>query len=101
VDQQTDLISHLAAALGVDTKEVKPMGQLDSFAEDVNEVIADLNKQFEALNERKQRLKTNGTEIAGKWAAHFDAQDASLKAAEAALNRISNVLVSQEKPNAG
>jgi hypothetical protein len=96
VDRQIDFISHLAAALGVD-KEDKPMGQLDQFAEDVNETVADLNKVFEGLNARKQKLKERGTEIAGKWAAHFDAQDASLTAAEAALNRISNVPISQEK----
>lgn len=73
------------------------MGHLDSFAEDVNETIADLNRQFESLNSRKQKLKERGTEIALGWSQHFDAQEASLKAAEAALNRISNVPVSQEK----
>jgi hypothetical protein len=96
VDRQIDFISHLAAALGVD-KEDKPMGQLDQFAEDVNETLAALNKAFEDLNARKEKLKASGAKIAGKWADHFTAQEASIKAAEAALNRISNVPVSGEK----
>lgn len=73
------------------------MGQLDQFADDVNETLADLDKQFEALNARKNALKTDGAAIAGKWANHFTAQEASIRAAEAALNRISNVPVSGEK----
>ena len=96
-DPMNDIVARLAAALGVDMKETAPMGHLDSFAEDVNETVADLNRAFESLNVRKQRLKERGAEIAGRWAQHFDAQEASLKAAETALNRISNVPVSQEK----
>jgi hypothetical protein len=93
-DRQIDFVSQLASALGVTVKENKPMGHLDSFAEDVNETVAGLNKQFEDLNERKQKLKERGGEIAGRWAQHFDSQEASLTAAEAALNRISNVPIS-------
>lgn len=73
------------------------MGHLDSFAEDVNDVVADLEKAFEYLNARKQSLKERGTEIAGRWADHFEQQHASITAAEAALNRISNVPVSVVK----
>ena len=97
-DHQNDIVVHLASALGVDMKEAKkPMGHLDSFAEDVNETVADLNKQFELLNERKQKLKDRGAEISLRWSQHFDAQEQSLAVAEAALNRISNVPASQEK----
>jgi hypothetical protein len=97
VDQQIDFVSHLAAALGVDMKEVKPMGHLDSFAEDVNEVVADLEKQFGDLNARKQKIRERGADIAGRWAQHFTSQEGGLTAAEAALNRISNVPLSTEK----
>lgn len=96
-DQQIDYVSRLAAALGVDTpKEAQPMGQLDSFAEDVNETVADLEKQFAALNDRKQKIRERGTDIAGRWAQHFTNQEAGLVAAEAALNKISNVPLSTE-----
>lgn len=97
-DRQTDIVVRLAAALGVHTKEIEPMGQLDSFAEDVNSTISDLNTVFGALNVRKQRLRDRGAEIASKWVAHFDGQEAALKAAEDALNRISNVPLSEAKP---
>ena len=96
-DQQNELVSRLAASLGVDMKERKPMGHLDQFAEDVNETVAMLNKSFEILNRRKQALQERGTDIARRWSQHFDSQEASLAAAEAALNRISNVPASQEK----
>lgn len=96
-DQQNELVSRLAESLGVNMKERKPMGHLDSFAEDVNETVAMLNKSFEVLNARKQKLQERGIDIARRWSQHFDAQEASLAAAEAALNRISNVPASQEK----
>jgi hypothetical protein len=92
-----DIVVRLAAALGVDMKETAPMGHLDSFAEDVNETVASLNREFESLNARKTKLKERGAEIAGKWSAHFDGQEAALTVAEAALNRISNVPVSMTK----
>lgn len=96
-DQQNDIVSRLASSLGVDMQERKPMGHLDSFAEDVNETVATLNRSFEVLNARKQKLQERGVQIARRWSQHFDAQEASLAAAEAALNRISNVPASQEK----
>jgi len=77
------------------------MGHLDSFAEDVNETVADLNRQFESLNARKQKLRERGAEVAAGWAQHFDSQEAALRAAETALNRISNVPVSKEKKDGG
>jgi hypothetical protein len=89
-----DIVVRLAAALGMDVRETEPMGQLDSFAEDVNETVASLNSVFEALNARKIKLRERGVEIAAKWAQHFDGQDAALAVAEAALNRISNVPLS-------
>jgi hypothetical protein len=97
VDRQTDYVALLAAALGVNMEE-KPVGQLDSFAEDVNETVADLEKQFADLNARKQKILERGTEIAGRWAQHFTTQEQGLTAAEAALNRISNVPLSKEAP---
>jgi hypothetical protein len=97
-DPQIDFVSHLATALGVSMKETTPMGQLDSFATDVNETMADLERQFEALNARKQKIKDRGTDISGRWAQHFANQEAGLTAAEAALNRISNVPLSTETP---
>jgi seryl-tRNA synthetase len=96
-DQQIDYVSRLASALGVDTKERKVMGHLDSFAEDINDTVAMINKSFEVLNTRKQNLQERGVEIARRWSQHFDAQEASLAAAEAALNRISNVPLSEVK----
>jgi hypothetical protein len=90
-----DIVVRLAAALGV--KMETPMGHLDSFAEDVNETVASLNREFESLNARKTKLRERGAEIAGKWSAHFDGQEAALTVAEAALNRISNVPVSTAK----
>jgi hypothetical protein len=104
VDQKIDIVARLAAALGVDMKatherseENTPMGHLDSFAEDVNDIVKDLDKQFEFLNDRKQQLKERGGEIAGRWAQHFNVQEAALTAAEAALNRISNIPLSVAK----
>ena len=73
------------------------MGHLDSFAEDVNETVADVDKMFEGLNARKQKLKERGAQIAGRWAQHFDTAEASMTAAEAALNRVSNVPISAVK----
>lgn len=73
------------------------MGHLDSFAEDINDTVAMINKSFEVLNTRKQNLQERGVEIARRWSQHFDAQEASLAAAEAALNRISNVPLSEVK----
>ena len=96
VDRQIDIVARLAAALGVDMEE-RPVGHLESFAEDVNDTVADLNRQFETLNVRKQQLKERGTEIATRWSQHFDSQDAAMAAAEAALNRISNVPISSVK----
>lgn len=71
------------------------MGQLDQFADDVNETVADLEKQFGDLNVRKQKILARGTDVAGRWAQHFTNQEAGLTAAEAALNRISNVPLSK------
>jgi hypothetical protein len=97
VDRSSDIVARLAAALGVDTKETKPMGHLDSFAEDVNEIVADLDRQFEDLNARKQKLKERGAEVSGRWSDHFKSQEIALTAAEAALNRISNIPLSVAK----
>lgn len=67
------------------------MSQLDEFSGDANDVIADLEKRFKLLNDAKQALKSRGTDIADRWAEHFSSQMRSIKNAEDALNRISNV----------
>jgi hypothetical protein len=67
------------------------MGQLDQFADSVGDIIASLEKDAEALNRRKLALQDNSIEVLGRWRNHFDKQEASLKAAEAAINKLSNV----------
>lgn len=67
------------------------MGQLDQFADSVGDVIAALEKDAEALNKRKMKLLDQSDEVLGRWREHFTRQEDSLKAAEAALNKISNV----------
>jgi len=67
------------------------MGQLDQFADEVGDVIAALEKDAEALNKRKRALLDQSDEVLGRWREHFDRQENSLKAAEAAINKLSNV----------
>lgn len=70
------------------------MGAIDDFGSDVNNIIADLNDQFKALNDAKRKLQERGNTIATKWSDYFQAQAKSIAAAEDALNRISNVPLS-------
>lgn len=70
------------------------MGAIDEFGSDVNGIIADLNAQFKVLNDAKANLKQRGGEIAQKWAEYFTEQTKAVAAAEAALNRISNIPLS-------
>jgi len=67
------------------------MGQLDQFADSVGDVIAALEKDAAALNKRKMLLLDRSDDVLGRWREHFTKQEDSLKAAEAALNKISNV----------
>lgn len=73
------------------------MGALDEFADDLTATIADLNAQFAALNERKAKIKLRGNDIAQAWSEHFTDQEAAIRKAEDALNRISNVPLSSAK----
>lgn len=79
------------------------MGALDEFASDVNVIVADLNAQFSVLNDRKLALRTQGNAVAAKWAVYLDGQKAAMTKAEDALNRISNVPLSEtpKTPPAG
>src|SRR5882724_1787041 len=67
------------------------MGQLDQFADEVGDVVAALEKDAEALNTRKSALLDRSDEVLGRWRDHFKRQETSLAAAEAAINKISNV----------
>ena len=67
------------------------MGQLDQFADSVGDVIAALEKDAAALNKRKMLLLDRSDDVLGRWRDHFTKQEDSLRAAEAALNKISNV----------
>lgn len=76
------------------------MGTIDQFAEDVPDVLAALETQFGGLRERALALKVQGAMVADKWTQHFDAQAASIRAAEAAIARVSNVpLPPSSKPS--
>lgn len=74
------------------------MSALDEFASDVDGIIADLNAQAAVLNDRKTKLKERGNDVLARWAQHFSDQEASLTRAESALNRISNVPLSESSP---
>lgn len=67
------------------------MSKLNSFADEVNEDLGDLEQMFGNLYERKQLLKERGREVAGRWDEYFTEQTKALAAAENAINRISNV----------
>ena len=67
------------------------MGQLDQFADEVGDVVAALEKDAETLNKRKMVLMERSSEVLGRWREHFTKQETSLKAAEAAINKISNI----------
>ena len=67
------------------------MGQLDQFADEVGDIMAALEKDAESMNKRKRALIDKSADVFGRWRAHFDQQETSLKAAEAAINKLSNV----------
>ena len=67
------------------------MGQLDQFADEVGDIMAALEKDAEALNKRKSALLDRSDEVLGRWRDHFKRQEDSLKAAEAAINKLSNI----------
>ena len=67
------------------------MGQLDQFAEEVGDVIAALEEDARALNKRKMALMERSSDVLGRWRDHFTRQEGSLQAAEAAINKLSNV----------
>ncbi|MDE2471862.1 MAG: hypothetical protein KGL35_24840 [Bradyrhizobium sp.] len=74
------------------------MGAIDEFADDVNGIVADIEAQFKVLGDRKRQVQERGNEIAHRWAVYFDTRDQALTQAEAALNRISNVPLTEVKP---
>jgi hypothetical protein len=67
------------------------MGQLDQFVEEVGDVIAALEEDARALNKRKAALMERSSDVLGRWRNHFTLQESSLKAAEAAINKLSNI----------
>lgn len=74
------------------------MSAIDEFANDLNVTLADLDAQFKELNIRKQKVKERGAEVALRWKQFFAEKDRAISAAEDALNRVSNVPVSQQPP---
>jgi hypothetical protein len=74
------------------------MGAIDEFGSDVNSILADLNAQFGALNDAKAKLKQRGGDIAQRWAEYFQDQAKAIAAAEAALNKVSNVPLAASSP---
>ncbi len=71
------------------------MGALDEFASDVNGIVADLNTQFAVLQDKKLALRDKGNAVAAKWNEYLTKQATAMQAAEDALNRISNVPLSE------
>lgn len=76
------------------------MSAIDEFASDVNGIIADMEAQFKVLQDTKAALKTQGNTLAANWAQYFAAQKAAMQKAQDALNRISNVPLSETSPPA-
>jgi hypothetical protein len=70
------------------------MSALDEFADNINDIVANHDARFRKLNERKQALQIRGDDIAAGWESYFADQEKQLAAAEAALNRISNIHLS-------
>src|SRR5579872_3741933 len=80
-------------------RERERMGTIDQFADDVPDVLASLEQQFGDLRGRALALKEQGADVAAKWNQHFDAQAASIRAAEAAIARVSNVPLPSSQPS--
>jgi chromosome condensin MukBEF ATPase and DNA-binding subunit MukB len=76
------------------------VGALDEFAGDVNGIIADINAQFSVLQEKKLALRDKGNALAAKWNEYLTAQAKAMQTADDALNRISNLPLSETSPAA-
>lgn len=74
------------------------MSAIDEFASDVNGILADIEMQFRSLQDMKADVKSRGNELAANWAHYFAAQKAAMQKAQDALNRISNVPLSETSP---
>ena len=70
------------------------MGQLEQFVDNIPSVLADIERQAEKLNARAAAVKARSDDVFGRWHEHFSGKEASLAAAEAAINRLSNVPLS-------
>lgn len=71
--------------------ELVRMGKIDEFADGISETLSDLDGKFGNLSARAAVLKEKGADVAARWDQHFDGQSKAIAAAEAAINRISNV----------
>lgn len=74
------------------------MGRLDEFAEDVPDIVLNLEDTFGSLHERAKNLREKGEEVADKWQRHLDGRANAIAKAEAAINRIANVPLPDSKP---
>lgn len=71
------------------------MSSIDEFAGDVNGVVADIEAQFKSLSDMKTALSKQANEVAARWSDYFAAQKHAMQKAQDALNRISNVPLSE------
>ena len=75
------------------------MGTIDQFADDIPDLIAGMEKDFGDLRARALLLKGRSDDIKQRWNTHFDQQGSSLAAAEAAINRVSNIPLPSSQPS--
>lgn len=71
------------------------MGAIEEFGSDLQGLTADIENQFKTLNEMKLKLREQSNTVAGNWSDYFAKQKADLTKAQDALNRISNLPVSE------
>lgn len=71
------------------------MSSIDEFADGLGGALADIEMQFRALNDMKLQVQKQAGEVTTNWSNYFAAQRESLQRAQDALNRISNVPVTQ------
>lgn len=67
------------------------MSKIEQFADDVPNILRNLEDEFGDLGERARALKERGRDVADAWHAHFDARDLELKRVEEAIKRVSNI----------
>lgn len=74
------------------------MSRLDEFASSIPQTVADLENSFSSLQDQVTALNLKGKAVHDRWKAFLDAQQQSVAAAEAAINKLSNALPASAMP---